>query len=108
MLSALHGLLDLDLVIRPYERWLGGKKEREVWGRRVSDLLIARHGREVDYLVLAGADYAGPLATGLRTHDGHRGGAWRGVAADRILRPLVGLTIGQRLRLLSDAARGAV
>lgn len=101
VLSALHGLVPLDQRVNPYERRLGGKHEREAWGRRQASSLIAAHGREVDYLILAGADYAGPLATGLRTHDGFRKDGWHGVAPHRIQQPLLGLQVGQRLRWLN-------
>ncbi|HWU87156.1 MAG TPA: hypothetical protein VN253_07775 [Kofleriaceae bacterium] len=103
ILSALHELVDLDRVIEPYERRLGGKVERQAWGERVGRALVARHGREVDYLILAGADYANPVEVALRTHDGYRDGAWHGVAATRILQPLTGMKIGARLRYLSIA-----
>lgn len=102
VLSGALGLVGLDDVTAPYDRRLGGKAERESWARRVACTLIDRHGREVDYLVLAGADYADPLATALRTYDGCREDGWHGVASDRILRPLAGLQIGQRLRWLGQ------
>jgi len=104
VLSALHGLVELDRVLAPYNRRLGGKAERERWGRLVASSLVTRHGREVDYLILAGADYAGPLATELRTIDGHRRGAWRGVPPERILTPLARMPLGPRLRWLSEQA----
>lgn len=102
VLSAALGLVDLDAVTAPYDRRLGGKSEREAWGRRVATTLIGRHGREVEYLILAGQDYAGPLATALRTHDGFREDGWHGVARERILQPLLGLQVGERLRKLND------
>jgi hypothetical protein len=102
VISAALELVLLHQVVKPYDRKLGSKHEREQWGRRVASTLIARHGREVEYLILAGKDYADPLATALRTHDGHRDGAWRGVPRDRILQPLRGLKIGDRLRKLNE------
>lgn len=101
VLSGALGLIDLDTVTAPYDRRLGGKKESEAWARRVASTLIDRHGREVDYLILAGADYAGPLATALRTYDGYRGDRWTGVLRDRILEPLTGMQVGERLRWLN-------
>lgn len=102
VLSASHGLVELDTVVSPYDRRLGGKKEREAWGRRVASTLIDRHGRDVEYLVLAGRDYADPLVTGLRTHDGFHEDGWRGVARERIVQPLAGLQVGDRLRRLNE------
>jgi len=102
VLSALHGLVELDTVIAPYNRRIGGKAEREAWARRIASSLIAKHGRDIAYLVLAGADYAAPIATALRTHDGHRDGAWRGVAPSLIHTPLSGMAMGVRLRWLSQ------
>jgi hypothetical protein len=101
VLSALLDLVELDQVVATYDHRLS-KFERVQWGRRVAAKLIARHGREVEYLILAGKDYADPLATALRTYDGHRDGAWRGVEAGRILQPLLGLKVGERLRKLNE------
>lgn len=77
VLSASHGLVPLDREVKPYDRRLGGKKERAAWGRRVASTLIDRHGRDVEYLVLAGRDYADPLVTGLRTHGGFHEDTYR-------------------------------
>lgn len=107
VLSAAHGLVELDAVTKPYDRKLGGKKEREAWARRVAGSLIGRHGREIDYLLLAGADYAGPLETALRTHDGYREDRalgchrWYGVPRERIKQPLAKMMVGERLRWLN-------
>jgi len=98
VLSAAHGLLELHQLVGPYERRLGNKKERDAWARRVAGDLIARHGRDVDYLVLAGADYAGPLSDALETYDG----GFRGVLRERILQPLIGMPVGRRLQWLND------
>ncbi len=108
VLSARHGLVDLDTVLKPYDERLGSKQDREAWGRRVADNLIDRHGRGVAYLILAGANYAGPLATALRTHDGHHEDGWRGVAKEMIHTPLTGMKIGERLRWLSQQTSGNV
>lgn len=105
VLSAALELVDLGRWIMPYELRLdgiGGKKERQAWGARVASKLIARHGRAVDYLFLAGEDYAGRVATGLRTHDGHREDGWHGVRPERIHQPLAGMQIGQRLKWLNE------
>lgn len=112
VLSAAHGLVDLDRVLKPYDRRLGGKKERAIWARRVAGELVERHGRDVDYLILAGVDYAGPLSTALCTIDGHRRGddggfRWHGVDPSRILQPLARKSIGPRLQWLSASVRRA-
>lgn len=101
VLSAALGLVLLDQVVKPYDRRLS-KKERAAWGARVASELIDRHGRDVDYLILAGQDYAVPLATALRTHDGHHVDGWHGVKAQRIVQPLIGLQVGERLRKLNE------
>lgn len=102
VLSALHGLVELDCRLEPYNRRLGSKKERGAWAHRVASHLIDRHGRDVDYLLLAGVDYAGPLATALSTYDGFREDGWRGVPRERIHQPLAKLKVGERLRWLND------
>lgn len=79
ILSARHGLLHPDLVIEPYdERLPGDKAGRRQWGNWVSVQLID-HWPATLY-VHAGEEYASALAE------------WRPV-----LRPLAGLSIGQRL-----------
>lgn len=101
VLSGALGLVELDQEVKPYDRRLS-KKERAAWGARVASLLIARHGRDVEYLILAGQDYAVPLATALRTHDGHHEDGWHGVKPERILQPLLGLKVGIRLKVLNE------
>lgn len=97
VLSAKLGLVELDAVIEPYEQRLGSKAERESWARGIAGSLLARHGHETDYLLLAGRDYADPLSHALRTPDDQ----WCGVDGNRIAQPLVGMQIGQRLQWLS-------
>lgn len=95
VLSAEHGLVELDQQLEPYNTRLGGK--REAWARGVADALVARISRAETYLLLAGAAYADPLVAALRTR-GHRG---------HIRQPLQGLEIGERLRWLTEVARAA-
>lgn len=107
VLSAAHGLVLLDQEVKPYDRRLGGKKERAAWGQRVASALIDNHGREVEYLVLAGRDYADPLVTALRTYDGFRKDGfrkdgWHGVRRELIVQPLASLQVGERLRRLNE------
>lgn len=111
VLSALHGLLPIDEVIAPYDRRLGGKKDREAWARRVASNIAAKHPKSEPITILAGLDYAGPLRVALLTMDGYqrvnkhadhyewRG--WRGAVEF----PLAGLTMGRRLQWLTAAAR---
>lgn len=106
VLSGALGLVELDAVIAPYDRRLG-VLERGPWGRRVAAELVARHGHEIDYMILAGREYADPLTMWLSWSDADRGERWRGVPPDRILTPLAGMQIGQRLRWLNEQARGA-
>jgi len=106
VLSAAHGLVDLEQQVKPYECRLGRKKERQAWAHRVAGHLIDHHGRAVGYLLLAGADYAGPLSTALRTYDGFHGDGWHGVPRDQIHQPLIGLPVGERLRWLNKMLAG--
>jgi DGQHR domain-containing protein len=84
VLSALYGLVDPDRVLRPYDLALRGlgRAGRDAWARRVlrqlrqRGLLHAGHR----FLLLAGADYAEPLASLLGAEQ-----------------PLRGLSVGRRL-----------
>lgn len=99
VLSAFHGLVELDQVIGPYNLRLS-EREAVGWAQRIAQRLAERHGRNPGYLILAGADYAEPLTRALRTQDGYRNGRWRG-AVDIVL-PLAGMTIGARLHYLNE------
>lgn len=89
--SALHGLVQLDTVIKPYDLKLSTlrKREREAWGLRVSDELLSRHGRGFKLIALAGNDYTQPLRRGLYQRA-------------EIIEPLAGMQLGQRLAWLSE------
>jgi hypothetical protein len=110
IVSALHELLEPSRVIAPYERKLGGKREREGWGRRVASRLADRHGVDGRLVVLAGADYADPIVVAARTLYGNRCVdratdtyawlGWRGTIEE----PLARMQIGQRLRWLTEHA----
>jgi hypothetical protein len=104
ILSALHGLVELDTMLKPYDCKLGGKKEKASWAMRVASSLIFRFGRDSELMILAGADYAVPLKTALLTHDGHTSKlgwtGWRG----KIEEPLKGKMIGRRLSFLKAEA----
>lgn len=94
VLSALHGLVELDAVIEPYDRRLDDSDvaERQIWGSTVVAELEARHG-ESDLMVLAGQLYAGPV----RFYSGHWG--------RRFLEPLRGMMLGRRLQWLTRETR---
>jgi len=91
ILSALYGLLDPDRVIEPYDRRLPTRlRERLSWGSHTSSALAGEYaGLDVSVEVLAGADYAG--AVSFPRH-------WA------VSFPLEHLSIGQRLRWLSERA----
>lgn len=122
IVSAMHDLIEPSTVIKPYERSvaeLGGKRFRMAWGARIAARIIDRHGREQPMVVLAGADYATPIVTGLKTHDGYRKvnrngervgeldvGRWEWTGyRGRIDEPLAGLKLGHRLAWLSKHLR---
>jgi hypothetical protein len=95
--SALHGLLELDQVIEPYNRRLadlGGKKDRESWGTRVVGCVPLPKGPRPLLLIYAGAEYADPLRVGAGRH------GWA------VSQPLHGLQLGERLRWLSRELGG--
>lgn len=108
VLSALHGLVQLDQVLEPYEHRLG-RRESAAWAGMVALRLFDRHGLHQHYLVLAGADYAAPLAAMMAPLAGDRPLEVLGVHVPlgTLVQPLRRLTIGGRLRFLSGATRGA-
>lgn len=89
ILSALHGAVELDHVLDPYDLSMNdlAAAERRAWGDRVADTLAAdvEHER-ARLVVLAGRMYADPL----RRH------------FPRIGEPMRGLGLGRRLRWLID------
>lgn len=103
ILSALHGLLQLDTVIEPYNRALTDLrvKDRLAWGSRAGNCLRDRHPRpDVHLTILAGATYAEALEWGLRWRAGERC-PWI------VDMPLAGLTMGRRLQRLKTLNAGA-
>lgn len=105
VLSAFHGLVELDRVIAPYDRRLpSGKRDRMLWGEHAASCIAARHNSDEPIMILAGVDYAHPLTVGLRTLFGYRDGAYRGWTGE-ITEPLAGMQIGERLRWLSEQNR---
>ncbi len=64
VISAFHGLVELDQLIAPYERKLMDypKRERMAWGERVAESLLLRLPRlRVQLVFFAGVDYIGPV-----------------------------------------------
>ena len=92
VLSALHGVVDLEQMIEPYDHRLGAALAAGVqWGVRVVAGLVERNLRNRDLFILAGASYARPLVIALR------GARWTGAAYE----PLAGKQIGDRLAFLN-------
>lgn len=88
ILSAAFGVLLPTQVIDPYEKALGTMRlrEREAWADRVTNYLRQHYaGLDVQYIGLAGEDYLTDL----------------GVSVER---PLDGLGLGERIRLLTELA----
>jgi hypothetical protein len=104
IVSAFHGLVELDAVIEPYDRTLTGTpvKERLAWGQRIAEALRGRHHEpDVRLTILAGAIYADAIEWGLRWRNGERS-TWQ------VEMPLQGLPIGQRLRRLKQLNAGEI
>lgn len=92
ILSALHGIVDPEDVIAPYEQTLMNMRaaERRAWGERVVTQLIERGYKDGGpVIILAGALYREPISR------------WLG---DRASVPMKGLAIGQQLAWLTKAA----
>ncbi len=94
ILSALHGLVDPDQTISPYEKTLNNasRKEREVWAQSVFDNLRKKVPSEAQILLFAGSKYT-ELLIPLLKRRGHQ-----------IIDPLHGLTLGRRLSWLSQTS----
>ncbi len=97
VLSAMHGLVDLDDVIRPYDLRLKqlAKHTREQWGRDCARAYKILHEHGTPMLLLAGADYALAFRAGMGNESRH------------ITEPLKGLMIGHRLSFLGTAVKAA-
>lgn len=96
VMSAEHGLVELDAVLAPYDRTLAKMtaRERATCGAVIALQLLVDHGSTFDLLVLAGAPYVEPIRAAF-VHAG---------AHVTIREPLAGLEIGQRLSFLSKPA----
>lgn len=87
VLSAKHGLLDLDTLVEPYDQALPRDRAgREVWGSRVGAQLVAAVGEvEATLVCLAGEKYADAISFDVPEWEY----GWE--------EPLRGLEIGERL-----------
>lgn len=102
VVSARYGLLDLDREIDSYDETLSGKRmrERDEWGDKVVRDLFARlGGRRFELTILAGQDYAAPIA-----HHLYLASLRPDSTVLSIERPLTGLGVGQRLRWFRERA----
>lgn len=93
ILSALHGIVDPNEIIAPYEKTLISMtaQERRAWGRRVTEQLNERkHGADTQIVVLAGLTYRKPISD------------WMG---NRAIVPMQGMAIGQQLSWLKQNAK---
>ncbi|MBV0893095.1 hypothetical protein KTN05_14830 [Paracoccus sp. Z118] len=89
ILSALHGLLELDKVISPYEKTLNNMKvkDRKEWSDGVLASLEARCDLQADeFVLLAGKKYSEFLTPRLA----------------HVTEPMDGLSQGKRLRWLNE------
>jgi hypothetical protein len=93
--SAAHDLLELDRELAPYDRTMADLSpvQRQLFGAAIVRGLVDRHGWDFDLLVLAGAAYVDPIARALA----------RLGAGLRLIEPLRGMQIGERLSFLSHA-----
>ncbi len=94
VLSALHGLVEIDAMLDPYEQRLSGPDAAE-WGQRVIARIEARHEPGA-VAILAGAVYADAVIAAARP-----GSRWA------FVRPLGNMSIGARLQWLSRRAKEA-
>lgn len=89
ILSALHGLLELEEVISPYEKTLKsiGVQGRKAWAKNVlASLRDCCNFREDEFVILAGSPYREYLAPEL----------------SHCTVPMEGLTFGQQLKWLGE------
>lgn len=96
VLSAKHGLLDIDTVVEPYDLRLPGlsKEDRRAWSSFVAGQLVGEalcDPDPIEVVALAGRDYCAALSL----PDG-----WT------LTEPLFGLQVGERLRWLTHHTPG--
>lgn len=99
ILSALHGLVDPDTILEPYDRTLKtmSAAKRLAWSRKVVEQLEGRFGSLQGFCfeLHAGEDYARTLEAFLRSREAS------------VVRPLRGLAIGKQLQWYDRTLAGA-
>ena len=96
VLSALHGLVELDTVLDPYDvTSLGDPYAAADWGRAVLHRLAPKLAPGAVVISLAGERYTAPVRAAIKSS-----GRWLSV-----LEPLAGLSVGRRYGALRDLAR---
>jgi hypothetical protein len=96
ILSARYGLVHPDDVIEPYDETLNGMRRdrRETWAKQVGHAIETRLPRTSEILIFAGERYSEHLLPLLEQ------------AGYRVLQPLKGLGLGERLSYLDAMRRG--
>jgi hypothetical protein len=97
ILSAKHGLVELDQVLAPYDvKLVGGWRVINPWAERVTEQLVARHRTEsVDVMILAGRAYADRLAECIHFARITANADWR------TFEPMQHMQVGERLQWLN-------
>lgn len=98
VVSAEHGLVELDAVVEPYDKTMAdiAKEWRPIWGGRVWSSIAARHSSGARHVAIyAGKEYAQPIIRAAPY--GERGATFT--------QPLAGMQIGERLSWLAAAGR---
>ena len=91
IVSAKHGFLMTDHLIGPYNQRLR-PDNAEAWARETIGEMAGIYGEPDIVMILAGAEYAGPLEAELV-------GRWPDVVVHQ---PLAGMQIGERLAFLAE------
>lgn len=97
VISAEHGLVQLDRVIAPYDTTLAdlSPARRSLWGQGVvAAVMLQLYADDSRLMILAGEAYVAPIDDALR-----------GTA--EIVEPLQGMQIGERLSFLTTQTRRA-
>lgn len=97
IVSAKHGLVDLEDVLEPYDVTVRGmaKREREMWAADVARSLFKRHAtdfREQTLCAMAGVEYLDPIFKAYTSSYGQLA----------TIEPLKGMQIGARLSWLTS------